>query len=775
MLTLKSKLLLSAAALTLSFAAATMAIAQESAEKTAAPETKPPAPPKASTPAEEKKADLTVVVVATRIAESPYKIAGSTEAVTLDEARAAGAVTLGDTFKYVPGVVVPFSGGASTGAIPYTTGGEKSINVRGLEDNRVAIVTDGIRQPDDFTAGTGSGFASPGRIFFDPATYSQIEIFKSAASSVYGSGALSGAISASSIGPEQLLGNSLSGNVLSNTVSYASANESINNVVQAAIGNGDWATSAVYSFRDGSELRNKGARKYSPVDFTSHAVIGKIVRKFESVRLEGTVDYYRLAEDVLATNAAGEMSMGPTMKYEYLTPRQDTIRDRLRASIGAEISPAGGAVVFDTLHLLGYWQDSTSRTVNPQTTRITRGTTVTYRNRTNILDYDTEIGGFNATARKNLESSWIAQTIQYGFETSYSDIASKFTRIEDNVRQNDPTAMAPSEVFRFGMFASDKISIGKDKAFVVTPSIRVDYYDVSPSNTAYYVEFAGARAAKFENWSVSPGISTLYNITADINVYGLFNVGTRNPSADELNGCFTHSGGGMTGGQFRTVPNPDLKDETSRNFEIGIQGNTSHHAFHLAGFYNTYDNFIETMYDTGKVDADGYIMRTARNLDDVTIYGAEARWDWRVDKYITGGIDGFQTGLAFAWTKGRQDSHVPLASVDPWKFITYIGYTSPSDKWGVRLTATFVAKKAARDIGPEATGDSTAPVGSYFLLDISAFYRFNEHWTINAGLNNLTDREYVTWASARASGGGMGVGRYTQPGINGFVSVTAKF
>jgi outer membrane receptor protein involved in Fe transport len=149
-----------------------------------------------------------------------------------------------------------------------------------------------------------------------------------------------------------------------------------------------------------------------------------------------------------------------------------------------------------------------------------------------------------------------------------------------------------------------------------------------------------------------------------------------------------------------------------------------------------------------------------------------------VDKKLTGGIQGFQAGLAFSWTEGKQDAvggRVPLASVDPWKIVGYLGYVDPADTWGVRLSATYVAKKSAKDIGPETTGTLVDPVDSYFLLDVTAFYRFDEHWSVNVGVNNLTDKEYVIWSSARASSGGMGSGRYSEPGVNGFVSVTAKF
>ncbi|MDR2844468.1 MAG: TonB-dependent receptor, partial [Puniceicoccales bacterium] len=373
-------------------------------------------------------------------------------------------------------------------------------------------------------------------------------------------------------------------------------------------------------------------------------------------------------------------------------------------------------------------------------------------------------------------------TIQYGFEGSIGNNSLNFTRIENGNPAADAFVMTPADVYRAGVFASDKVELGNEKKYVLTPSLRVDYYNVNPLNTAEYFALTNAKAASFVNLSVSPGLSALYKITPDINVYGLYAMGTRNPTSGELNGVFSHAGGGVAGAQLRIVPNRDLKEEVANNFELGIQGNTERHAFRLAGFYNIYDNFIETEYQTGLIDSDGYEIYTSRNLDNVNIYGIEASWHWNVDKKLLGGLDGFQLGASAAWTKGRQDTDFgkqALDSVDPFRLVVYLGYVAPDDTWGVRLSGTFVAKKSSSEISYTVNAGvrsyAYAPVDSAFVLDLTGFYRFNENWTLNAGLNNLTDKEYYTWSSARVSGGGMSSKRYAQPGINGFVSLTAKF
>ena len=51
-----------------------------------------------------------------------------------------------------------------------------------------------------------------------------------------------------------------------------------------------------------------------------------------------------------------------------------------------------------------------------------------------------------------------------------------------------------------------------------------------------------------------------------------------------------------------------------------------------------------------------------------------------------------------------------------------------------------------------------------------AFYRVNENLEINAGVYNLTDKEYIRWIDT-GSIGSDSARRFTQPGINGSISV----
>ena len=143
-------------------------------------------------------------VTATRSEKPILETPGSSSIITANEMQDRGDLNLVDAFKYEPGVSVPFDFSGADSLVPYLGTGTKGINIRGMEGNRISINIDGVRQPQEFL--TAGGMAGAGRIYFDPATLSQIELFKSANSSLYGTNAMGGVVSGRTISPSGIIG-----------------------------------------------------------------------------------------------------------------------------------------------------------------------------------------------------------------------------------------------------------------------------------------------------------------------------------------------------------------------------------------------------------------------------------------------------------------------------------------------------------------------------------------------------------------------------------------
>ena len=722
--------------------------------------------------------DVDVTVIATRSSSPTLQTAGSDVAVTAADIERAGAISLGEALKYEPGISVPFDFSGESAFVPYLGGGDQSINIRGIEGNRIAVNIDGIRQPEDFVAQTFLGQGGPGRVYFDPAVLEQVEIFKSATSSLYGSDALGGTVDGRTVSPEGLLGDELLGYSVDNTVSYASVNESFNNRLAAGWGNGSLGTSLVYSYKDGSERINNGDQDPNPQDISSHAFVFKGVYKTDTVRIEGTIDYFEEDTFTDANAAEGAFFFGAIVN-EVVT--QDDTKERVRASVRADITPESGFV--DSASVQVYRQESTFSTLNVQQGTLRFGPFPTPRDRRNAIDYRTEIAGIDVQAETLLAREDLTHMLRYGLEYSLSDVTSDFLRTDfapdGSATFQDRIGMAPSEVERFGFFILDEISVGLEEKWVITPGLRIDSYDVRPTNTEAFLDRTvipftnqSVEAVDYDNIAWAPSLSVLYRFTSELNAYASYSRGIRNPTAEELNGVFTH------GTDFIVVSNPDLDEETSDSSEIGLQGSYSEHSFQIAGFFNQYDGFLATnqlSIDNPEPEPD---VLTTVNLGEVEIYGIEVSWDWRAGQN-RGNFQGVEAGLSAAWSEGeRTNIDQPLNTIDPMKAVGYIGYRSPDDRWGLRFTGTGIAEKEDDDI------DQTSPAGalegseSIFVADLTGFVRIGENIELRAGINNLFDEKYILWSTARR-GAGHGAGeagdRNTQPGVNGFVSVGVTF
>ena len=107
--------------------------------------------------------------------------------------------------------------------------------------------------------------------------------------------------------------------------------------------------------------------------------------------------------------------------------------------------------------------------------------------------------------------------------------------------------------------------------------------------------------------------------------------------------------------------------------------------------------------------------------------------------------------------------------MEPLTAVFGLGYDSPDDRWGANLVWTLVEGKDDSDI--DANNPRIATSG-YGLLDLFGYYRFNDKTSINIGVFNLSDKDYLRWADTISIGADASR-RFTQPGVN--ASVTLRF
>ena len=705
-----------------------------------------------------------ITIIATRSEKTTSSTAGMDSVITDEDLMRSGALSLEEAFKYEPGVSIPFDFTGADPLVPYLGSGEKGINIRGMEGNRILLNIDGIRQPPEFF--TAGGMAGAGRVYFDPATLSQIELFKSSSSSLYGSDAMGGSINVRTVGPESLLGSSLLGKSFEDSLTLASVNQSINNRLVFASGSGGFAYSLVYSFREGGERINNGSVSPDPQQFQGNAAVFKMVKRLSLGKFKAVVDIFEQNSitDVNSIETGNNLSI-----------LHDSRRKRNRISIEFDTAKDWTFPMMNSLSAKVYLQDSQQDTINLQD----RLNPSLLRRRD--ISFATKIQGLEAVVDKDFNYGLTNHNITYGLEWSESDIESGYLKTDllqdgSSILDNQ-NSMAPSKSSNFALFFIDEIQVKEYENWAITPSIRFDYYKIEPEEDENFLANSASVAftpSKYENKTLSSlGLSVIYNWNEQMNLYFSYNHGIRNPSAEELNGFFEHPPTTSTTSSFIIDANPDLEEEKSDSFEIGLQETFDSGSWEFSLFKNYYDGFIDLVKQPSLGVVDLY---TNDNIGSVEIYGIEFKFDTKHHSFFSSSTP-LDLGFSTSWSKGtKTNESVPLNSIEPWKSVFYLGYTCRDEDWGSRLTSTYRAGKDDRDIAK--TSGEPIPIGDSLVLDLVGWKKISENWSLRAGINNITNEKYFLWSSARR-GGGHSIGsadeKNTQPGTNAFISFAAKF
>ena len=133
-----------------------------------------------------------IVVVAHKDERSIRDVAANVTVLSRAQLNAELATSIGDVFRYVPGIDYEAAG---------TRFGTESINIRGIGGNRVAMLVDGVPLTDQFDTGS---FSNATRDFIDAGLIQNIEVLHGPASALYGSAAIGGVVAANVSGPRRV-------------------------------------------------------------------------------------------------------------------------------------------------------------------------------------------------------------------------------------------------------------------------------------------------------------------------------------------------------------------------------------------------------------------------------------------------------------------------------------------------------------------------------------------------------------------------------------------
>jgi hemoglobin/transferrin/lactoferrin receptor protein len=131
-----------------------------------------------------------------------------------------------------------------------------------------------------------------------------------------------------------------------------------------------------------------------------------------------------------------------------------------------------------------------------------------------------------------------------------------------------PTRGFPlSDTTQYAFYIQDEITL-LDGRLSIMPGLRYDNYELdSKADPAYVDSNPGIEPPQdFDDSHVSPKLGAVFRINDTWSLFAQYAQGFRAPPYDDINVGFTNFAGG-----YKTIPNPNLKPETSESYEIGVR------------------------------------------------------------------------------------------------------------------------------------------------------------------------------------------------------------
>lgn len=657
---------------------------------------------------------------------------------------------IADLVRFEPGVYVETSPGGV---------GLNGFNIRGVGGNRVMTQIDGVETAEQFDFGPFNMHQQA----IDPDTLKSAEIVRSAGSSLYGSDALGGVVSFFTKNPSDYLrGRRFS--VAGRTSFDGRTGETTGNV--AIAGGGPRVEASLFvSYGQGHELGNQGTVSSqdgtrtapNPQDRNRTQTLGKVVARLAPGNvLRGTIETADQEIDTDVFSSYGNVAAGPVTTRVSGVVAEDTLRRR-RVSIDHTIDNQLG------LNQLN-WRLYVQRNDVDQVIDEVRETFGTVALRSGSMAQDQRGVGLSVQGRKAYApaGNLVAFTMGASFQRD------SFDGLRDRVDRNAatgaeipsslilPTKYFPAtDVAETGAYLQAELRLGR---VLLVPALRYDRFTIdADQNDRLYLDSLNPVPADLTADRVSARLGASFTVTDAVIVHGQYAGGFRAPPYSAINNGFTNVQSGYT-----SLANPDLRPETSDNFELGVRVGGPRASLGVTGFANLYDDFIE-MATVGVNPSTGLLEFQNQNISEVTIRGLELQGDVRLAPEL-------RLRASYAVIRGHDttgDEELPLSSIAPDQGAIGLDYTRAGNRWGgsglVRLASSQTAARAGEGM--------FAPDG-YAVVDLFGWVSLRHDVTLRAGVLNVADATYYEWANVRGRADGSSViSRYTSPGRTGIVSL----
>ncbi|WP_324002522.1 TonB-dependent hemoglobin/transferrin/lactoferrin family receptor [Aeromonas dhakensis] len=665
--------------------------------------------------AADKKADDVMVVSGSRMEQKLEDVSGPISVITAEQIEEQVVSNVADLFRYEPGVTA--LGGA---------GDAQTFIIRGMGENRVKIVRDGVRENDAYKNG------GVGQSYFDTDMIKQVEVVKGPASAAYGSDALGGVIAITTKDAADFLKGRDS--YLDATSGYASSSHQKMAGFTGALRTGELENLLRYTWRDGGVTQNYDSDK-NEFDIVSQALLFKSQWNLsDSQFLKLTVDYFTEGQDPDAVDLtkAGSVFNQPITDKD--TDNLSLVLDHGIALQAPWVDRIDSKIYYARTKQTMDQYASSKYPVRPTNPYVTK----------NSLDHN----GFEQKslgAQVKFSKALDSQRLAWGLEYEHTD--NERTRFKAPTVAGDFEGYSelsfPSTTTEHGaLWAFDELKFGE--RWVLTPGARYDYYRMNPDQDPAYT---GENLKRFSEGEFSPKLGLVFKAHEAANLFAQYSHGYKTPMYDNAFSTLNHQAYG-----YRIEPNTNLKPESSDGIDLGVRGSAGGFSYEVVTFYNKYDDFIEL----GQVSTEG---RTAvyqyQNLDKATTKGAEAKADYWLNDLVN-------VWGNLSYIEGKDGDGNYINSLSPLKGT--LGVRLEQANWNINTALRFADDMSK--VGKDAKGNDNIKSAGWGVVDIYAQFKPVQDLQFNVGVFNLFDKEYVNYESITGQSASASISNKTEPGRN---------
>lgn len=651
---------------------------------------------------------------------------------------------------------------AETGVyVQQTSVGQGSLYIRGRAGRDVLYLFNGFRMNPSFVrSGQNQYFGS-----IDPFLINKLDVYRGPVSVYYGSDALSGGVNISPIIKKFSYEKDISGEVSSFINFDGNGEKSIHG--KLAYQGPKFTLFAGGSFRD-YDYYNMSEESDEALWFPYDETLANADYQFKSFQLSSNIKTSN-SSNLTLVSYTGQIPDAPRLDQQTLGFSIENPEEGLRPRNGyySNTSPLvfwGNTVEFRSVNtnpafqnvgvkagffrLKDFRKQQDFDLSNPPAFSINM----------NDRDYSFTL---NDTTNYDRSSSnqWLASVdiqsrlnhnlyLKWGGDISYDYVRSR--RYSSDGFEQLPRYPDGSEYVLSGIFG--QVDFAPSNRFTLEYGLRY-------SHTYANIPFEGLNSARrysrftddFGQFTHALGLS--YNITDDLSLLSNISTGFRAPNISDLSEI-----GIRRSDQFQT-PNPELRPETTRNFDIGLMFDNNVYRVELYTFWlhyadkitrietgNYVNNFGEEI-PTDSVTFNWQSFTEVRNVNanSMDLLGIEFEGSYT-------NSDAIKTGLTFTYAWGNllniDGSTEPVDRIPPANGVFYVNYT-PAENISIRPQARYAF--AHRRISPAEVNDNRVSrdgTDGFVNLQLLVNLYPEENFAIKFIADNLMDEAYREHSSS---------------------------